>query len=908
MGFGRLHFTAVKTANSKAMHLFAFAAVTLAVSATGCSTQVSNIPETTTLKAPALDYGATQTLTIGVTSGIIAPANTGGTPTFCAVSNGVLPPGLTLQSDCTITGAPTTPAPVATVEISATNAYGRADPVTLSILVNDTVPAIFFVPSTLTLTRTTALPTLTPLSTGGTITGCSVTSGILPAGLALSALCVLSGTPTVVAATSLVSITATNSVGSSSAATLTITVNDLIPTLSYTGSPFSWGTGVAITPVAPTVTGGPATSCPITAGAVPTGITLAADCSLSGTPTVVSTGSFSFRPTNSGGTGAVKTLGYAVIPLAPAISFSGSPFTWTRGTSVGSITPTNSGGTATSCPVTSGALPTGISVSSTCVISGIPSVVYGPAASVTLTPANTGGSGVPVVLSITVNDIAPVISFSSTAYAWLLGSAIATVTPTNAGGTPTLCDTVPSGTLPAGLSISAGCAITGTPSALGSLTTITIQASNTGGTSATTNLSYSVTASIPSITYLGAPFTGLKIGTAITPLTPTNSGSSITSCTVTSGTLPSGLSLSSACVISGTPSAVQNATDVTIQATNSAGSGSATISFTVRGMYAYVANTGANTISKYTINASTGVMTSLGTIGSGSTPVAIAVHPQGTFAYAVNQGDATVSMYSIAAATGQLTSISTVPTGGTPTDIVVDPRGTYAYVTNQDDDSISRYSIDATTGVLTPVISIATESGPVSLAMDLLGRFAYAVSSAPNVAMYSQTAATGVLVPTDPATLFAGVNFTGIAASDKFVYATDFNNDQLSMFTVNQSTGVLTSAASPIGTGSNPYGVAVDPLNRFVYVANQGGGSVSCYTISNSTTGALTAMTPSTIGAGAFPVAVTVDPSGRYAYALNAFSNSVSMYTIDQSTGALTANTPATRGTGLSPTAIAISY
>ena len=86
----------------------------------------------------------------------------------------------------------------------------------------------------------------------------------------------------------------------------------------------------------------------------------------------------------------------------------------------------------------------------------------------------------------------------------------------------------------------------------------------------------------PSISYAGTPFTFTKnqnVGTN----SPTNTGGASSSWSITSGSLPSGLSLSSTTgSITGTPNAVSSTASITIEATNSGGSDSTTISITVQ--------------------------------------------------------------------------------------------------------------------------------------------------------------------------------------------------------------------------------------------------------------------------------------------------------------------------------------
>jgi len=84
------------------------------------------------------------------------------------------------------------------------------------------------------------------------------------------------------------------------------------------------------------------------------------------------------------------------------------------------------------------------------------------------------------------------------------------------------------------------------------------------------------------------------------------------------------------------------------------------------GKFAYVANLNSNDVSMYTIDVTTGALTSIGTIAAGSNPSSVAVDPSGRFAYVANGGSNSVSMYTIDATTGTLTSIGTIAAGTTP--------------------------------------------------------------------------------------------------------------------------------------------------------------------------------------------------------------------------------------------------
>jgi YVTN family beta-propeller protein len=323
----------------------------------------------------------------------------------------------------------------------------------------------------------------------------------------------------------------------------------------------------------------------------------------------------------------------------------------------------------------------------------------------------------------------------------------------------------------------------------------------------------------------------------------------------------------------------------------------------------------------YTINVTSGALTAIapGTIAAGRFPQAVAVDPSGRFAYVATLDFDAVSMYTIKATTGALTSIgTTVTAGGSAQSVAVDPSGRFAYVAGADNDFgfssfVSMFTINATTGVLTSIGAIDAGITPASVAVDPSGRFAYAASNAfsvgesGNVFMYTINATTGAL--TSRGTIAAGIDPASVAVdpSGRFAYVANAElsggiggTGNVSMYTIDVTTGALTSIGT-IAAGSNPVSVAVDPSVKFAYVANLNSNNVSMYTI-DVTTGTLTSI--GTIAAGSNPVSVAVDPSGRFAYVANGGSNNVSMYTIDVTTGTLTSI--GTIAAGTTPRSVAI--
>jgi YVTN family beta-propeller protein len=272
------------------------------------------------------------------------------------------------------------------------------------------------------------------------------------------------------------------------------------------------------------------------------------------------------------------------------------------------------------------------------------------------------------------------------------------------------------------------------------------------------------------------------------------------------------------------------------------------------GKFAYVANWGegdtAGSISMYNIN-STGALKFTGTINGVCpglcAPWSVVVDPSGKFAYVANEGSfspTNVSMFSINTTTGALTSIGMIPTGGRSISVAVDPMGKFVYVATESDPpgsagGVSMYTMDTGTGALTSMGMIAAGTNPVSVAVDLAGKFAYVANSGSNdVSMYTIKATTGALTSTG--TIAAGTKPSSVAvdSSGKFAYVTNSGSNDVSMYKIiDTTTGALVSMGT-IPAGLSPSSIAIHPSGKFAYVTNSGSNDISIYKI-DSATGAL---------------------------------------------------------------------
>ena len=181
------------------------------------------------------------------------------------------------------------------------------------------------------------------------------------------------------------------------------------------------------------------------------------------------------------------------------------------------------------------------------------------------------------------------------------------------------------------------------------------------------------------------------------------------------------------------------------------------------------------------------------------------------------------------------------------------------------------------------------------------GKFAYvANASSNNVSMYTINSSTGTLSFIGTVVAGTGPSSVTVDPFGKFAYVANSGSDNVSIYSIDATTGALTANGTATA-GVQPGSATEDPTGKFAYVTNHGSGNISMYTI-DRTTGALT--NTGMVAAGGSPASVTVDPSGKFAYVVNGVSNNSSTYSINSATGVLAST--GTVATGDDPSSVAI--
>jgi uncharacterized protein YegP (UPF0339 family) len=515
-----------------------------------------------------------------ITSAPVAAGTAGGsfnyvltasnTPTSFVVTSGTLPAGLTLNAT---TGAITgipTQASQGTVWIAATNGSGQG--ISLGVLFN--IAAGATTPAiTSNATASGRVGTAFSYQIIATNLPTSYAAGSLPAGLALDPVAgTITGVPTTATTAPIgVTLTAANAAGTSNPATLLISIAPPAATPVVTSPASAVGqVGLAFS----YQMAASATPTSFAALNLPAGLTIDSSTGLiSGTPTAAGVFTATVQAGNSAGLGAAANLALVIAPSTqtPAIT-SAASVTGTVGQTL-SYSITASPGPLTSYGL-SGTLPLGLALDpSAGVISGVPSEPG--QTQVTLTVTNASGTSLPQLVIFAIAPLANVPMITSAAnIGGSVGAAFSfTITATNVplSGPFAPAITLDAVSLPPGLAVNPSTGIiSGTPTATGTYVA-SVVGTNAAGMGAASSLTITILPAAAAPVITSGASASAQVGVAFAyPIAASNLPTSFAALDA-----PPWLTVNSQTgVISGTPDTPGSVT-VQLSAANSSGSGPA---------------------------------------------------------------------------------------------------------------------------------------------------------------------------------------------------------------------------------------------------------------------------------------------------------------------------------------------
>ena len=512
--------------------------------AAGSDTQVLSInvifggPTITTTSMPGGEVTVPYSETLQATDGTL--------PYTWSLVSGSLPDGLMLSAGGVISGTPTTPGLQAfTVEV--TDAVLRSDTQLLAI-------SIVFGGPTITTTSLPGGEVTVPYSetlqaTDGTLSYTwSLVSGSLPDGLMLSAGGVISGTPTTPGLQAF-TVQVTDAVARSDTQLLAISIVFGGPTITTTSLP----SGEVTVPYSETLEATDGTlpyTWSLVSGSLPDGLMLSAGGVISGTPTTPGLQAFTVQVTDAVARSDTQLLAISIVFGGPTITTTSLPggevtvpYSETLEATDGTLPYTWS--------LVSGSLPDGLALSAGGVISGTPTTAGLQAFTVQVTDAVERSDT--QLLAINIVFGGPTITTTSLPdgeiglpYSQALQAT---------GGTPPYGWSLSSGSLPDGLTLSADGTISGTPTTA-QTSGFTVQVTDNAAASDTQSLSITISAVGPTITTTSLP--DGEVGMPYSQMLEATGGTPPHSWSLSSGSLPNGLTLSADGMISGTPTTAQS--------------------------------------------------------------------------------------------------------------------------------------------------------------------------------------------------------------------------------------------------------------------------------------------------------------------------------------------------------------
>jgi len=434
----------------------------------GFSTGASGTPSQLAFASSSLPAG-----TVGSAYSQTVPVSGGTTPYSFTVKSGTLPTGLSLSSTTGVISGTPSASGESTFTIGVMDSHSPQQTAQQSFTM--TIASHSAVSIT-----TNSLPTgISSMSYSSTLAATggvapytwSISSGSLPGGLSLSNRGLISGVPPAAGSsvfTAKVQDSSSPKLIATKAFTITITTTVRPVTITTT----SLADGTTGTPYSATLSatgGGTPYSWSVLSGSLPAGLTLSSGGTLSGTPTTVGSSTFTLKVVDASSPQLSDSKSFAITvagSVQPLVITTTSLPNGTKGQPYSSTISASGGKTPYAWTVSLGTLPAGLSLNKSGTISG--------------TPTGTGKS----TFTIQVSDSSVPTLKASQSYTVTIAPAALTITTNTlsngtigvayaetvsiAGGTPAFTWSIPSGKLPAGLTLAATTGtLSGTPTQAG---------------------------------------------------------------------------------------------------------------------------------------------------------------------------------------------------------------------------------------------------------------------------------------------------------------------------------------------------------------------------------------------------------------------------------------------------------
>ena len=269
----------------------------------------------------------------------------------------------------------------------------------------------------------------------------------------------------------------------------------------------------------------------------------------------------------------------------------------------------------------------------------------------------------------------------------------------------------------------------------------------------------------------------------------------------------------------------------------------------------YVINDGSHDIGAFSIDAVSGALTPLPfspiALG-GSSWATVRVHPSGSPVVAGDSGaPAGLASFQVTAITATPAVGSPYsPTGAVPFSSVFTQDGAYVYTGGNLGNAFAGFSVDAATGVLSPLAGSPFNSGelnPVAMATDLSGRLLLANAGGNHVRAFTLAAGVPTAVTGNPFPSGLGTAVQSVRHPNGFLMVADRSaGSKVGVFRIAGS-GLATTltpvAGSPFAAGGTfTDAVALNDSGNFLFALNGTSRNITTFSV-NGSTGELTSPT-----------------------------------------------------------------
>ena len=285
--------------------------------------------------------------------------------------------------------------------------------------------------------------------------------------------------------------------------------------------------------------------------------------------------------------------------------------------------------------------------------------------------------------------------------------------------------------------------------------------------------------------------------------------------------------------------------------------------------YLYAANSGANNISLYTISNTGGLTEVTPRAAAGTSPTLLVMDSSGSFLYAANSLSDDISVFSVSTKDGTLTLVpqtggaTTAPIGISAINMALAPSGNFLYVTGQAQQGGLIEVFPLSQGVLgTPVANspFLTGNGPYGLRIDSAGAHLYTANKLDNSISEFPINADGSLATASGSTI--GETFTGpvnllIDKSGKYLYVANQGSSNVAAYGIGSDGALTLLSISPFATGAQPSFMGADSSGKYLFVGNQSSSVIQSFSL-NTSTGALTSIASYSVPAT--PTSIVITP------------------------------------------------